>query len=69
MYKYNEIDLQEIEKLRASKYANWDWNFGKSPNYNFRKKIRCAGGNLEVIMSIEKGIIEDFRIYGDFLAK
>ncbi|HOQ80713.1 MAG TPA: lipoate--protein ligase [Candidatus Cloacimonadota bacterium] len=68
-YEYNDHDYQEIEKLKVDKYSNWNWNFGKSPEYNYRKKIRCLGGTIEVVMSIKNGFIEEFKLYGDFFSK
>lgn len=68
-YEYNDQDYQEIEKLQTDKYSNWNWNFGKSPEYNYQKKIRCLGGTIEVAMSIKNGFIEEFKLYGDFFSK
>ena len=67
-YEYTDKDLEAIETLKKDKYANWEWNYGKSPEYNFHKKHRCPGGSIEVMMTIRKGIIEDFKLYGDFFA-
>lgn len=67
-YSLNDSDTDGIDVLVGSKYGNWDWNFGKSPAYNYSRKIRTLGGNLEVMMNVKSGIIEDFRFFGDFFS-
>lgn len=65
-----EKDRAAVEKLRDEKYATWDWNFGYSPKYSFRKKERFSFGSAEVCMNVKtNGIIEDIKIYGDFFSK
>ncbi len=68
-YEFSQEDETKINELIKTKYGNWDWNFGKSPQYNYSKKIRTIGGNLEVMMDVKSGIIEDFKFYGDFFTK
>lgn len=63
-----QAEIAQIEQLRDEKYSTWDWNFGTSPRYSYSKFIRTTGGNLEIHLQIEKGIIEAVRIYGDFFA-
>ncbi|MCB2194513.1 MAG: lipoate--protein ligase [Bacteroidetes bacterium] len=66
LYEYTSDDIEKIENLVKEKYATWEWNFGYSPKYGFEKMIKTNGGNVEVQMNIEKGIIQDIKIYGDF---
>ncbi|PLX23626.1 MAG: lipoate--protein ligase [Marinilabiliales bacterium] len=66
LYEYTPEDIKEIDKLVKEKYSTWDWNFGYSPKYEFEKMIKTNGGNLEIRMNIEKGIIQNVRIFGDF---
>jgi lipoate-protein ligase A len=68
LYEYIQKDLHEIERLRDAKYSTWEWNFGSSPNYSFSKMVRTSGGNVEFHIQIEKGMIEQIRIFGDFFA-
>lgn len=67
-YELTEKEQNEIEKLANEKYSRWEWNYGKSPNYNFQKKIRAKAGTIEFQLSIKDGIIEDAHIFGDFFA-
>lgn len=66
IYKYSEQDINQINKLVKEKYATWEWNYGYSPKYGFEKLIKTNGGSIEIQMNIEKGIIRDIKIFGDF---
>lgn len=57
-YEFTDEDLAGIHQLMAEKYETWDWNFGFSPNYNFKKAIKIPAGFIEVHLDVEKGIIE-----------
>jgi lipoate-protein ligase A len=67
LYEFSEEDLQAIQKIRDEKYATWEWNFGKSPNYNLRKESKTSKGELKINLEVEKGIIKKIKIEGDFL--
>lgn len=69
IYDYNEADIKEIRTLRDTKYSTWEWNFGYSPKYQFCKNISFAGGQLDLHMNVEKGIIRELKIVGDFSSK
>lgn len=61
-------ELAEVRKLQASKYATWQWNYGKSPQYATVCRRRFPGGLLEIHMTVRQGIVTELRIFGDFLA-
>lgn len=61
-------ELEEVQKLKESKYDTWDWNFGRSPKYNMTNKRYWDGGGLEVQADVADGVITDIVFYGDFLA-
>src|SRR5690606_16654447 len=67
-YTLTEDDVAQIEKLVAEKYEMWDWNFGFSPNYNYRKAIKVPAGFIEVHLDVVKGNIDKAKIFGDFFA-
>lgn len=68
-YSYSPDDIAGIEQLKNEKFTKWEWNFGHSPKYEFEKMIRTEGGSLEFHFNVEKGIVKDIRIYGDFFHK
>lgn len=51
-------DWAAIRKLRDEKYANWDWNFGSSPAFTWKKEKN--GSFIE--LCVEKGRIQMCRI-------
>lgn len=65
-YEYTPDDIIAIQKLADEKYKTWDWNFGYSPKYTFQKFVKTEGGNIEICILVEKGIITDIKFYGDF---
>ena len=69
MYQFTEEDITAIQKLRDEKYATREWNFGKSPDYAFKKAIRTNGGLLEMNLDAKNGVIENVKIFGDFFSE
>lgn len=61
-----EKDRAKIEEIMQKRYATWEWNYGQSPPFNFKKSRRFPGGSIEVRLDVKKGIIESCKIYGDF---
>lgn len=68
-YDYSTDDLNKINHLRKTKYSTWDWNFGYSPKYMLEKMVKTTGGNVEFHLNVEKGLISELKIYGDFFNK
>lgn len=69
IYEFTDEDISEINKLCEEKYSTWEWNFGKSPKYNFNNEKRFKGGTVEINFNVEKGIIKECKIFGDFFSK
>ena len=67
IYQYRENDLDEIAQLVESKFSSWEWNFGYSPKYQYSKALPYKGGEVAIHMNVEKGIIREISIKGDFL--
>ena len=58
--------IREARSLADSKYRTWEWNFGSSPAYDYRKRSRFSGGSVTLELSISRGRINSARITGDF---
>lgn len=69
LYQFTHEDVEAITKLRDEKYATWEWNYGYSPKYNFRKAVKTNGGKLEVMLEVNNGIIEKAKFFGDYFNK
>lgn len=66
MYEFTPEDLKRIGELRDKKYATYEWNYGYSPDYNFKKAVKVPGGLIEMHLEVENGIITKAKIFGDF---
>ena len=65
-YTLSDEEVKAVEILRDTKYATWEWNYGYSPKYNFCREVKFSGGNIEIFLNIEDGLIKDCSIKGDF---
>lgn len=65
-YQFSEADMSEIKALRDSKFSTWEWNFGYSPKYQFNRDVSFPEGRLELHMNVEKGVIKELKILGDY---
>ena len=63
----SDLELQKILEIKQNKYDTWQWNYGKSPNYQFQTKKRWQGGLLDIQLSAENSKISAIQICGDFL--
>lgn len=65
-YVLTEEDWEKIHQLSKERYQNWDWNYGKSPKFNLQHSHRFPVGQIDVRLDVDKGVIENCKIYGDF---
>jgi lipoate---protein ligase len=65
-YILTEEDWEKIHQLSEERYQNWEWNYGKSPKFNLQHSHRFPVGSIDVRLEVNKGVIEDCKIYGDF---
>jgi lipoate-protein ligase A len=70
MMELSQDDHAQINELVRSKYNTWEWNFGYSPNYNFRKVVRTEkSGTLEFDLDVHNGAILHVKIFGDYFSR
>ncbi len=70
MVSLSPEDHAGIDELVRSKYKTWEWNFGYSPNYNFRKVIRTENsGTIEFDIDVHNGMIMHIKIFGDYFSR
>lgn len=63
-----ENQWKEVYELANTKYRNWDWNYGRSPEFNIQKINRFDFGQIDARIDVKDGVIQNIKIYGDFLA-
>lgn len=59
-------DWQQIRRISAERYANWEWNYGRAPRFNLRKSERLASGKFDVYIDVVQGRIHSIKLVGDF---
>ena len=65
-YELTESELEVVRNLAHEKYETWDWNYGKSGNYNYEKSQRYDFGSVEISAVIRNATIQEIKIHGDF---
>lgn len=65
-YELTEEDWTNIHEISKNRYQLWEWNYGKSPRFNIQKTKRFPSGSIDIRLEVNKGIIEDVTIFGDF---
>lgn len=65
-YELTEKDWEKIHEISRNRYQTWDWNYGKSPRFNIQKTHRFPSGGIDIRLEVNKGYIEEIKIYGDF---
>ena len=67
-YVFTPEDVREIEKLRG-RYADWNWNYGKSPACDLVRQRRVEGcGTVEAYLTLDQGRIRKLQFRGDFFS-
>ncbi|MCB2145811.1 MAG: lipoate--protein ligase [Deltaproteobacteria bacterium] len=62
---FSAADRTAIEELAERKYRSWEWNYGASPDYRFKKSTRTPRGNIAVSLEVQEGTIRALRLYVD----
>lgn len=65
-YTLTDNDWEKVKVISEKYYANWDWNYGKSPAFDIERRKRFPIGSIEVRLNVAEGKITDAKIYGDF---
>lgn len=64
-YVLSEEDTKNINELVNNKYGTWEWNFGKSPKFNYNKEMRFDAGSICVKVNVIDGIMKEFKVEGE----
>ncbi len=68
-YTFSDEDLEAIKKIETNRFANWEWNYGASPKYNFMNQEKFPGGLVEINLEVKNSLIKSAKIYGDFFSQ
>lgn len=67
LYILTDSEWEKVHKLSEQKYRTWEWNFGRSPEFNIQKVNRFEFGQIDVRIFVKDGEIQEIKFYGDFL--
>lgn len=66
-YELTEEDWENVHEISRNRYQKWEWNFGKSPAFNVKASYKFENaGLLDVRLDVQKGVIQNCKIFGDF---
>lgn len=65
-FKLTDEIWEGVHQLREERFGNWDWNYGKSPNFQYEQSHKFPFGFVDVRFNVNQGVMEGVRIYGDF---
>lgn len=65
-YVLSEDELAKIQKSADEQFGNWDWVYGKVPEYTIERNVRYPAGKINTFANVEKSIIKNIKIFGDF---
>jgi lipoate---protein ligase len=68
-YHLNRADWAGVHKMVDERYAQWAWNFGRSPKFNVQRTQRFPFGEIDARIDVQHGAIEEIKFFGDFLGK
>lgn len=49
--------LEEINTIANTKYSDWQWNYGRSPEFTFEKESSFQNSLLSIKMQVKNGMI------------
>lgn len=65
------LDLEAkafINDRAKNHFSTWTWNYGQLDESTFFNKKRFQGGEIELYLKIENGLIKQINFMGDFLS-
>lgn len=65
-YHLTDADNAAIDKIENELYKNWDWVYGKSPEFTVKKRQHFDAGTIDARFLVQNGKVANLKIYGDF---
>ena len=60
-YQLTAADWDAVYRLSEEKYRSWDWTFGKSPEFTVAYKVRLDSKDVDALITVKHGIIQNIR--------
>lgn len=65
-YVLGEADWLKVRDIAEQRYFTWEWNYGRSPDFNVQKIHRFDFGEIDARINVSRGDIQSIRFFGDF---
>lgn len=65
-YQMTAQDQTKIDEIKKQYYYNWEWIYGKSPEFTVKKRKHFDMGTIDARFKVQNGKISTARFYGDF---
>lgn len=65
-YQITAQDQTKIDEIKKQYYYNWEWIYGKSPEFTVKKRKHFDMGTIDARFKVQNGKISTARFYGDF---
>lgn len=60
--KLSEAEVEKIRELEKTKCITWDWIYGFSPTFTYKKQSDFKGHQIDLALIIEKGRIKECKL-------
>ena len=67
-YTVTPEDDARIREIAGEQFQSWERIFGRSPKFTIDRTGRFAGGKVQFKLDVQKGLIRDAAVYGDFFS-
>ncbi|MEM5773850.1 MAG: lipoate--protein ligase, partial [Anaerolineaceae bacterium] len=65
-YVLQEADWKQIKEIAQNRYFTWEWNYGRSPDFNVQKVQRFDFGEIDARINVSHGQITSVKFFGDY---
>lgn len=66
--KLSDADIEKIRDLEKTKYITWDWIYGFSPTFTYKKQDDFKGYQFDLYLVVEKGKIKECKLKSKILS-
>ena len=67
-YTVTPEDDARIREIAGEQFRSWERIFGRSPKFTIDRTGRFAGGKVQFKLDVQRGLIRDAAVYGDFFS-
>ena len=66
-YEITNKTWQRINDLAITRYRDWSWNIGRSPNFTLTRRTATKHGEMVVVVTVENGLIREISSHAEVI--